>query len=564
MAKEPNTAGEARRRADAEARLVRAPPAAPDAAAAAQLLHELQVHKVELELQNEELRRTQLELEVARDEYRDLYDFSPVGYLTIGEEGSITEANLTGAALLGVTRAALLGRSADPLFAPADQPGWRAHLEASRRTDGPVGCELQLRGADGPGAPVQLTSLCRVGAAGRRGLVRTAFQDISVRRRAQRALDTASLRLVEEDRRKSDFLAVLSHELRSPLSTIRNGLWLLDRAEPGTEPYLRARTVLHRQAALLAGLVDDLLDVTRISQGKFQIRRTPLDLRGVVRGACQDAQVQFERRGLELRCATPEVPVWVEADEARLAQLVGNLLGNARKFTPPGGRVEVDVGARPGWCEVRVRDTGAGLEAKELERIFEPFAQAGIAHPGARGGLGIGLSLVREVAARHGGRAYATSPGLGRGAEFVVTLPLAVGTPPALPPGAAPQPVTDSLEVLVVEDDEDAATTLAELLELLGHRAAVAGSGGAGVEKALATRPDVLICDLGLPDMSGLAVIRAIRAAEDGPFAIALTGFAQPEDRALALQAGFDAHLSKPASIQGLVALLAKAPRRGR
>jgi CheY-like chemotaxis protein len=242
--------------------------------------------------------------------------------------------------------------------------------------------------------------------------------------------------------------------------------------------------------------------------------------------------------------------------------MIGNLLQNALKFTPPGGRVELSVHSREGACLISVRDTGMGIAAEDLATLFTPFAQAVRTRPHSQGGLGIGLSLVRELATLHGGSVRACSAGVGHGAEFVIELPLAPG-PDAAPAAPAPPPAQRS-SILLVEDNEDAGTTLAEVLALGGHTVHTVTTGRAALDAIARAAPQVLICDIGLPDMTGHEVVRAVRAAARGRevFAMALTGYAQPEDREAALAAGFDAHLSKPPAIEELQALLSEAARR--
>jgi CheY-like chemotaxis protein len=238
--------------------------------------------------------------------------------------------------------------------------------------------------------------------------------------------------------------------------------------------------------------------------------------------------------------------------------VVGNLVSNALKFTPSGGKVEVDVEVRGGACEVTVRDTGVGIEPADLDRIFAPFVQAGRTRHGAQAGLGLGLALARELAAKHGGSVRAASAGAGLGAEFILTLPLAAGAPDRAR-GLEGEQVASGLSVVIVDDNEDAAVSLGDLLVLNHHQVRVETTGGAGIEAVRSQAPDVLICDVGLPDVNGLEVIRALRAAGSRVFSIALTGYAQPEDQALALAAGFDAHLAKPVALDSLNALLAEA-----
>jgi signal transduction histidine kinase/ActR/RegA family two-component response regulator len=380
--------------------------------------------------------------------------------------------------------------------------------------------------------------------------------------RVESARRAASEALRESDRRKSEFLAMLSHELRNPLAPIRTALRLLDEAEGSPDATRRARAVLERQTGHLVKLVDDLLDVTRISRGRIELRRARLDLRDVVRRTCDDHRGLLERGGVALRCDVGPDPLWVEADETRVAQVVGNLLHNATKFTPPGGSVEVVLRASAGTAEVRVSDTGAGLEPEQLAMLFEPFAQAPQGLARTRGGLGLGLAIVKGIVEAHGGRVAARSAGRDAGAEFTVALPLAA---PPEPRGveAAPPSVPARL-VLVVEDNVDAADTLADLLALEGHRVRIAPDGRSGIALARELEPDVVLCDIGLPDLSGYDVARALR--EDGALRhvtlVAVTGYAQPADRVRAIEAGFDAHLPKPPPLDLIAELLATLPRR--
>jgi CheY-like chemotaxis protein len=245
--------------------------------------------------------------------------------------------------------------------------------------------------------------------------------------------------------------------------------------------------------------------------------------------------------------------------------MTGNLLNNALKFTPRGGRVSVDATARGGVLRVTVTDTGMGIEPADLERIFDPFVQAERTRASAQGGMGIGLALVRELATQHGGSVRAASAGPGQGAALSFELPL-VAAPPDTQAEAARGRETRGLRVLIVEDNEDAGATLADVLALDGHEVVVARSARAGIDAAIARPPDVLVCDIGLPDLTGHEVVRAVRAARggDGIFCIALSGYAQPRDREQALAAGFDAHLAKPPPLGELSALLEAAERRGR
>jgi signal transduction histidine kinase/CheY-like chemotaxis protein len=363
--------------------------------------------------------------------------------------------------------------------------------------------------------------------------------------------------LRELDRRKSEFLAVLSHELRNPLTPIRNSLFLLDHAAPGSEQAARAKSILSRQTEHLVNLVEELLDMTRISRGKIDLHRELLDIRNIVRPACDDHRALFEQRQIDLRFDDPARPAWTNADAHRLSQVVGNLLQNAAKFTQPGGQVVVTLRVGHSDVELRVRDTGIGMEPHEIERMFEPFAQAENTLARTHGGLGLGLTLVKGLVELHGGHVSASSEGLGRGCEIVVTLPLAV--PPSATAEKAPVvAATPGTLVLLIEDNVDAAQSLAEALEIYGHRVRLAYDGTTGIHLAVELKPEVVLCDIGLPDVSGYEVARTLRADQSlrSTRLIAVTGYAQHADKQKAMDAGFDAHLTKPPDLDKLNELL--------
>jgi CheY-like chemotaxis protein len=319
--------------------------------------------------------------------------------------------------------------------------------------------------------------------------------------------------------------------------------------------------MMDRQVTHLSRLVDDLLDVSRITTGKVRLRTERLDLVRVARQAAADHRSAFEAKRVSLGVTAPDAPVWVSGDPTRLAQVLDNLLANALKFTAPGGEVSVIAAADPdGRAALTVRDTGAGIEPEMLARLFEPFSQADRTLDRSAGGLGLGLAIVKGLAELHGGSVRAESEGLGRGSAFTVTLP-AYAEPPALSARpAAPRPAAKRLRVLVVEDNKDAADTLRMLLEAYGYEVAVAYTGPDGVRKAEEHRPQVVICDIGLPGMDGYAVAGALRGnpATAAARLIALTGYGQDEDRRRAAEAGFDEHLTKPADPAALEALIAR------
>ena len=383
-----------------------------------------------------------------------------------------------------------------------------------------------------------------------------SFFDVTHRKHAEETLR-------EADRKKDRFLAMLSHELRNPLAPIRAGLAILERAPGDAGLAARARAVIDRQVAQLTRLVEDLLDVSRIARGKVQLRAALVELRELVQRAVEDYRSLFEASRIEVRLELAEGPLWVKADPTRVAQAIGNLLHNAVKFTPAEGCVVVGVGEQPGLlARLYVRDNGIGIEAAMKRRVFEPFAQASGTLRRSKGGLGLGLALVKGLVELHGGAVEVRSEGPGKGSEFAFTLPLEpeparspVLTPPERGGAAAGR------RVLVIEDNEDGALTLRDLLELSGHEVEIASNGEDGIEAVRRLRPEVVLCDIGLPGMDGYEVARALRASGSG-FAgklVALTGFASPEDEKLALEAGFDRQLAKPPDLDELAAVL-RAP----
>jgi len=392
-------------------------------------------------------------------------------------------------------------------------------------------------------------------AAGVMGAV-VVFSDMTERVRAEQELRDA-------DRRKNEFLAVLSHELRNPLTPIRNSLHILKRAASGSEQAKRAEEVLGRQTDQLVRLVDDLLDITRVSRNKIQLKRAHLDFGKVVRRAVDDHHSLFEGKGIVLRADLAPETLTIDGDEARLAQVVGNLLSNAAKFTATGGQVTVTT-SKPtgrGRAQLCIVDTGAGIEPDMLRRLFQPFIQADATLDRSKGGLGLGLALVKSLVEMHGGEVCAHSDGTGRGAEFVVELPLvqirAAGDPPAWT-----EREKTVRRVLIIEDNLDAAESLRDALELSQHLVEVAYNGPDGLRKARVFRPDIVLCDIGLPGMDGFEVAKSLRADTffQGTFLVALSGYALPEDLERAAKAGFHRHLAKPPSLEALDETLASLP----
>jgi PAS domain S-box-containing protein len=388
------------------------------------------------------------------------------------------------------------------------------------------------------------------------------IRDITERKQAEDKLRASNLELAEADRRKNDFMAVLSHELRNPLAPIRNSTYILERAVPGGEQARRAVAVIERQAGQLARLVDDLLDVTRITRNKIQLQRETLELNDLARHTIEDQRSLFDKAEVRLEFNPAPAPVFVDVDRNRVAQIIGNLLQNAAKFTGRGGatRITISTEAAEKRAVIQIANTGVGMTPEMLSRLFQPFSQADSTLDRSKGGLGLGLALVKGLAELHGGDVTAHSAGLGQGAEFVVRLPL------AMEKSAAPQPSASATKsrrrVLVIEDNLDAADSLRDLLAFDEHEIEVAYNGPDGIAKARKFRPEVVLCDIGLPGMDGYDVARAFRAdaALKGAFLVALTGYALPEDLERARAAGFARHLAKPPSLEKLGEILAVAP----
>jgi signal transduction histidine kinase len=372
-----------------------------------------------------------------------------------------------------------------------------------------------------------------------------------------------------ENRRKDEFLAILSHELRNPLAPIRNALQILSTGALEDPELAEARDVMLRQVHQLASMVDDLLDVFKITHHKISLSKEHVELTRAIRLMTEDHRSGLEGAGLRLRLELPDEPVWVLGDRVRLAQVVTNLLHNAAKFTNPGDQITVHLEADRDRqrAALTVRDTGIGIAPEHLPHIFDSFNQADRGLERERGGLGLGLALVRGFVELHGGRVQAESAGLGQGAELTISLPLS--KEPKSPVRTLPNVVSIStgthLRILIVEDNRDTAKTLLVLLKRYGHEVIMVHSGLSGVETARQWRPDVVLCDLGLPELDGYEVARTLRhdPVTAGARLIAVSGYGQEEDRLRSNQAGFDLHLTKPVDpleLQQLLSVMKVGP----
>jgi signal transduction histidine kinase/DNA-binding response OmpR family regulator len=385
--------------------------------------------------------------------------------------------------------------------------------------------------------------------------------------RAAIALDNARLHrnIKEGDRRKNEFLAMLAHELRNPLAPIRNAVQILRLAAGNDLALMQARDIVDRQVTHMARLIDDLLDMSRLSRGKILLRKEPLDLVPLVRAATDDYGSVMAESGLKLEVHLANDALWTTGDPTRLAQVVGNILHNAEKFSEKGGTIAISL-HRVGHneqAELTVRDTGIGMDQSMLTRLFEPFSQADGSLDRRRGGLGLGLALVKGLVELHGGTVQADSDGLGKGTAITIRLPLETMPPTVAPRTTHSEAPQAAYRILVIEDNEDAAESMRMLLTLCGHEVAVAAAGAAGIQAAQESRPNIVLCDIGLPGgMDGYAVARTLRAEPKlgSTRLIALTGYGQEEDQRRCVEAGFDLHLTKPVDFIELQSVLASWP----
>ncbi|MDI9239812.1 PAS domain-containing protein [Lysobacter sp. LF1] len=381
------------------------------------------------------------------------------------------------------------------------------------------------------------------------------FQEVTAQVQARRAIEASRDALREEDARKDEFLTTLAHELRNPLGPLSNCLQIMRLRDIDDEEGRRLRSMMERQLAQLIHLVDDLLEVSRITGGKIELRRAPVDLRSVIATALETAHPLIQAGGHQVRVSIESEPLLLDVDAVRLAQVFTNLLNNAAKYTPPGGRIQVEAVSEDGQVRICVRDNGIGLPSEMRERVFDRFTQSEHSRRHSQGGLGIGLTIVRSLVAMHGGSVAALSEGIGRGSEFVVYLPrIASGAVAGPTPQAVPLAHGRS-SILVVDDNHENADSLAEFLRCLGHDVRTCYDGAAAVAAVSERVPDVVLIDLGMPGMDGFETCRCIRAMNGGSGIriIAVTGWGQEADVQRTARSGFDAHMVKPVDPHALI-----------
>lgn len=491
--------------------------------------------------------------------YKVMVDRMQQGAVTVSPDADALYANDRFIAMVGIPRERLLGERLESFFLPGDHEALRRILEQAKAGGGQG--EINIRRADGSALPVLMTGAPVDNA----GAVTLMLTDLTEQRR-HREIEKAN-------RRKDEFLAVLAHELRNPLAPIRNAVQVLHWMPELASPVRQAVDIIARQSATLARLIDDLIDINRLNQGKITLQKSPLGLKAVIGSAVEAAQPFLQERQHALELDLPPNELYVEGDHVRLTQIVMNLLSNAAKFTPPGGRVRVVLRQQQGAAGevravIRVVDTGIGIPAHLLHKIFEPYAQVGEYSHVLAGGLGLGLTVARRLVELHGGSITAHSEGTGQGSEFVVELPVsrALAMPAAAEEAAQPASTPSGMRVLVADDNADSAKSLAMMLNLSGYETRTALDGVEALRVAEEFRPHIALLDIGMPRLDGYATARELRARPWGQqlALCALTGWGQPEDQRRALDAGFDAHVVKPLDphdLERLIMSLCRAPQ---
>jgi PAS domain S-box-containing protein len=476
-------------------------------------------------------------------------------------DGVIRSWNAGAERLFGWSRQEAVGRPITLIIPPERHDEERAILERLCRGERIEHFETVRVARDGRRLDVSLTiSPVRDGAGNIIGASKIG-RDITRRKQDEARLAQLNAELREQDRRKDEFIALLAHELRNPLAPIRSGLQVMRLSSGNAATVARAREMMERQLGHMVRLIDDLLDVARINQNKMELRRQLVLLADVVSSALETSRPLIEAAGHELTVSLPPGPVVLDADLTRLAQVLANLLTNSAKYTERGGRIWLSAERRDGEVTVSVRDTGIGIPAEALPRIFDMFSQVDRSIERTTGGLGIGLALVKGLVEMHGGTVTAESAGPGRGSTFTVRLPLP-GTPSrdtaAAPADERPDASRPKRRVLVVDDHRDAAESLAILLRLLGDEVATAHDGVTAVETAERFRPEVILMDVGMPRLSGYEATRRIREQpwSRGVIILAVTGWGQEADRRQSRAAGCDGHLVKPVELADLERVL--------
>ena len=482
-------------------------------------------------------------------------------------DGRVTMMNGVAEALTGWREAEAAGRPVEEVFVildqrtrgPVENPVRKA-LRAGRVVG--LGNDTLLVARDGTEYSIDDSGAPIVDRHGAIGGVVLVFRDITERYAMQRALQQQSADLIDADRRKDEFLSMLAHELRNPLAPLSTGVHLLLSRDLAGDAARRVAQMLQRQVGHLTRLVDDLLDVARLTRGRIELQREPAELAELLQRAVEMIRPAIDARGHALDVVAPPRGLRVHVDPARIVQVLSNLLSNAAKFTPPHGRIDVACQVDTDAVRITVRDDGVGIEPALLPRVFELFVQGDRALDRNEGGLGIGLTVVRTLVESHGGSITAHSGGAGCGSEFVVTLPLAGGSEPDAAGAAAggPTEAPRRVRVVVVDDNVDAGESLRDVLELWGHDARLVTTPQGALDGHESFAADAWLIDIGLPGMNGYELARRLRVRPGGgrPLLVAVTGYGQALERQASRDAGFDDHLTKPVDLDRLQELLAR------
>jgi PAS domain S-box-containing protein len=507
-----------------------------------------------------ELQEAQAALHESEGRFRALFDQAVVGIAQTDLRGQFLAVNQRLCEIVGRTRDEVLRLRMQDLTHPADLPDNLAQFETLAAGGPPFIIEKRYLRPDGSHVWVCNSVSLVTSAGGRPPCIAAVVFDITDRKKAEEALR-------ETSRRKDEFLAMLGHELRNPLASLRTGLEVLRRSAGEEAGAVQEYEMMARQIRHLTRLVDDLLDVSRITRGKIALQLAPCALADVIANAVETSQPLLAANRHQFRLQLPAELVQLQADAERLAQVFANLLRNAAKYTEPGGRIELSAEVKHGYGQpaeeviVRVRDTGIGIAAEMLPSVFELFVQADHSLARSGGGLGIGLTLVRNLVELHGGRVEAASAGLGQGSEFTVTLPWVRAAAPAQTQAAAEPArlVAPRLSVLVVDDNQDAARSMAMLLRMAGHEVHLAHDGPSALQAAERHHPQVVLLDIGLPGLDGYEVARRLRRQPEfaRTLVVAMTGYGQEEDRRQSRAAGIDHHFVKPIDPETLLDFLA-------
>jgi PAS domain S-box-containing protein len=509
---------------------------------------------------------TSLRVRVTEKKFQGFVEAAPDAVVIATPDGKIEQINARTERLFGYGRDELIGQPVEMLMPARCRRQHAEHRAAyvAKPSTRPMGTGLDLYGLrkNGEEFPVEISLSPLPTEEG--VLVTSIIRDISAHRQLEAELRRRSEQLAEADRRKDEFLALLAHELRNPLAPIPNAIQVLQDFSPADVDLQWARDVIERQVQHLTRLVDDLLDVSRISRGKINLKKECVRLAHVVADAVEIARPHVEARKHQLTVSQPPEPVWLEADPTRLAQVVANLLNNAAKYTEKGGHIWLTIEREGEEAVLRVRDTGVGIAPEMLPHIFELFTQADRSLDRSQGGLGIGLTLVRHLLEMHGGQVQASSDGLGEGSEFVVRLPVLSRMREG---GEAKEKSTPSFaappcrRILLADDNEDFAQLTGRLLERKGgHKVKVVYDGPTALAAARAFQPEAAFLDIGLPGINGYDLAQQLRKEPglEELLLVALTGYGQEGDRRRALEAGFDEHLTKPTRFDTLQRVLAE------